>query len=239
MKNNNFQKARDQYNERKDEVLESRLELYHLRSDFVKYFNRNKISNMELEDYVVGLTGRENRMNFCYGLERQLEKLGRINGATAFKFGVYYGRTRTEGNCKYRFAKKFGNSYQEAFENVRNAILDLLNDDKRENIDKIVSNRLSPMFKGKILSTYYPEKYLNIFSNDHLTYYLTHLNLATVSLIKSDPVYKREALIAFKNQDLIMKNWPVDLFSVFLWSEYPGHPPRYSENVKIIKESLS
>ncbi len=224
MENNNLQKARDQFDKRKDEVLKSRKELYQLRSSFVNYFTKSKIENMQIDDYVAGVKLPETGFNFCYGLERQLDGLGRIIGATAFKFGVYYGRIKSDNNCKYRSAKKFGNSYQEAFSNVRYAILKLLNQDNRKDIDEIVNNPLSPMLKGKILSTYFPEKYLNIFSNDHLTYYLSHLNLATDSLIKSDPVYKREELIAFKNKDSVMKNWSVDLFAVFLWSEYPGHP---------------
>lgn len=225
-----LREAQVRYENRKEEVLNSREELYQLRSAFVRYFNRNKIANMQIDDYVAGVELPERGFNFCYGLERQLDGLGRIIGATAFKFGVYYGRTRSDDNYEYRFTQKFGNTYQEAFQNVKSTIQQLLNSGENENIDEIVENPLSPMFKGKILCTYFPERYLNVFSYNHLNFFLTQLDLDTVDLIESDPVYKREALIAFKNQDPVMKNWSVDLFANFLYSEYPGRPPKENQD---------
>ena len=80
------------------------------------------------------------------------------------------------------------------------------------------------MFKGKILSTYYPERYLNTFSDSHLNHYLTHLNIDTPELMRADPVIKREALVKFRNQDAVMVKWPLDIFSTFLDAEHPGKP---------------
>jgi len=221
-----LREAQARYENRVEEVLNSREELYQLRASFARYFNRNRIGTMAIDDYVAGVDLPERGFNFCYGLERQLDGLGRIIGATAFKFGVYFGRTKTDDTYEYRFTQKFGNTYQKAFQNVKAAILQLLNSGESENIEEIVENPLSPMFKGKILCTYFPERYLNVFSYDHLNYFLTQLDLDTNELIKSDPVYKREALIEFKNQDSVMQRWSVDLFANFLYTEYPGRPPK-------------
>jgi hypothetical protein len=185
---------------------------------------------MNINDYVAGIDLPENGFNFCYTIERQLDGLGRIIGATAFKFGVYFGRTKNDETYEYRFAEKYGNSYIEAFDNVKEAIIKLLIAGENETLDRIAENILSPMFKGKILSTYYPDRYLNIFSGDHLNYFLTQLDLDTEKLISSDPVYKREALIEFKNQDNVMRNWSLDLFSNFVYSEYPGRPPKLDQS---------
>lgn len=223
---NDLREAQSRYQNRIDSVSQNREELYQVRNSFTKYFNRNKIRRMDIDDYVAGVQLPENGYNFCYTLERQLDGLGRIIGATAFKFGVYYGRTKSDENYKYRFTKKFGNTYQEAFEKVRETILELLDAGESEDIDIIAQNILSPMFKGKILCSYYPERYLNVFSPDHLNYFLIQLDLDTKELLRKDAVYKREALISFKNQDAIMKNWSVDLFSNFLYSGYPGRPPK-------------
>ena len=73
-------------------------------------------------------------------------------------------------------------------------------------------------------STYFPDRYLNIFSYIHLIHYLTQLDLDNEELIWGDDIYKREALLEFKNQDLVMKKWSIDLFANFLYSEYPGGP---------------
>jgi hypothetical protein len=221
-----LREAQARYENRIDEVISSREDLYQLRNSFSRFFNQNRIKNMSIDDYVAGVELPEKGFNFCYGIERQLDGLGRIIGATAFKFGVYYGRTKTDDNYEYRFTQKFGSSHIEAFQNVKNAIIQLLNSGQSEDINAIVENPLSPMFKGKILCTYFPERYLNIFSYDHLNYFLTQLDLDTNKLIESDPVFKREALIEFKNLDPVMKKWSVDLFANFLYTEYPGRPPK-------------
>lgn len=227
---NDLREAQVRYQNRIERVIQSREELYQIRDSFTRYFNRNRIRGMEIDDYVAGVELPENGYNFCYTLERQLDGLGRIIGATAFKFGVYYGRTKSDENYEYRFTKKFGDTYQQAFENVKETILELLDAGENEDIDSIANNFLSPMFKGKILCTYYPKRYLNVFSPDHLNYFLIQLDLDTKELLRKDAIYKREALISFKNQDEIMRNWSVDLFSDFLYSEYPGRPPKEGED---------
>jgi hypothetical protein len=223
---NDLREAQVRFDNRKERITEDRKELIKLRSAFVRHFDRNRIRTMQIDDYVIGVGFPDKGFNFCYALERQLDGLGRIIGATAFKFGVYYGHTKSEEIDEYRFTNKFGNNYQEAFEGVRQSILRLIDAGAREDLDAIVKNLLSPMLKGKILSTYFPDKYLNVFSPDHLNYYLTQLDLDTKDLILGDAVYKREALVRFKNQDPVMKDWSVDFFAHFLYGEYPGAPPK-------------
>lgn len=204
--------AQVQFQNRIEELLESRKELYKTRDKFVEKFTPQFIENMPIELYTIG--GKESD-NFCYILERKLQELGDIRGSNAFKFGVYYGKTKSEPEIKYRFAKKFGSNYQEAFENVRKGILTLLQAGKKKDLNEIVRNKLSPMFKGKILSTYYYERYLNIYSDKHLEHYLVHLNIDSDELIEADPVFKREALVKFKEQDEVMKDWSLDVLPLF------------------------
>ncbi len=231
-----LREAQVRHENRKEEILNSRKELYQLRSKFIKYFNRNKIFKMEIDDYVIGVHSHKNNSNlinnFCYGLERQLDGLGRTLGATAFKFGVYYGQVESDKTDKYRFVKKFGTTHQEAFQNVKTALIELINSGENEKIEEIVENPLSPMFKGKILSTYFPDRYLNIFSDKHLNFFISQFDLDTVDLINKDPVYKREALFNFKNQDPVMQNWSMDMFVTFLYTEYPiKHVKENQQNI--------
>ena len=60
------------------------------RCDFVKRFSVEKIKSMSVENYVVGAKKSEN--SFCYLIENKLQGLGNIHGATAFKFGIYFGK---------------------------------------------------------------------------------------------------------------------------------------------------
>jgi len=224
MSEHNLKGAQARFETRIDELLKNRKKLYALREKFVNKFTPEFIKDMPIELYAIGNKDAGRGENFCYILERKLGDLGSIVGANAFKFGVYYGKTSSDPEEKYRFTKKFGSTYQEAFQEVKKEILSLLKAGKDENLDEIVRNKLSAMFKGKILSTYFPERYLNTFSDGHLKHYLTHLNIDTPVLLKADPVIKREALVKFKDQDTVMEKWPLDLFSTFLDSEYPGKP---------------
>ena len=95
--------------------------------------------------------------------------------------------------------------------------------------DRIIGIPLNSIVKGKILSTYYPEDYLNIFSRKHLDYYLRTLDLDTAELMKQNVLYKRDALLAFKDSDKDMKNWSINMFAVFLYTHYPKFPAKAEE----------
>jgi hypothetical protein len=221
-----LREAQARFEKNLKQIAKQRLPLHEKRAEFVRYYTRPRIRRIELDDYVIGV-GQKNEgegLNFCYTLERDLDGLGRIIGSTAYKFGVYYGRTKKDSRVKYRFTGKYGSTPKKALEDIKECILHLLEAGEDEDLKAIEDNKISPMFKGKILSTYFPGRYLNVFSDDHLSYYLTQLGLDTEELIYGDPVYKREALLKFKDEDPYMRHWPVDLFSYFLYQEYPGRP---------------
>lgn len=194
-------------------IKKSRAQLYSLRKQFITEFSPDFIQRMSIEDYI---EGKGNTNSFCYWVERKLDRLGSIRGSFATIFGIYY----SVDNRDYRFAKKFGDNYKRAFETIKTQILDLLNAGRNNDIQNIISNKLATMFKGKILSLYYPDKYLNIFSKEHLIHYLKVFNLDTEQLIKKDPVYLREALLHFKNEDKDMRSWSNDIFSNFLYTYF-------------------
>ena len=193
------------------------------RKKFVDYFTKKKIANMTLDEYAEGKGIREN--NFCYGLEFGLGMLGSINGSNAKKFGLYYDKK----NKKYWFAKKYGRTRIEAFNNIKESIIDLLDAGKRQDYESIIDNPLAPTIKGKILYVYFPDTYLNIFSDDHLDYYLRTFDLLDDELMYQDEIYKRAALLDFKNNDPDMKSWSINMFAVFLWKYFPKAPDTRTE----------
>ncbi len=220
-----LRQAQVNYLERIEDVKKSREKLHKLRKKFVKDFSLEYLPNMPIEKYVIG----QGKTNFCRRLERELDGLGRILGSNAFKFGVYYGITKNDPNIIYRNAKKWGDSPKSAYANLRPSLIKLIKDGKDNRLAEISKNKISPTFKGKILATYYPERYLNVFSNEHLDHFLKFFNLDTPSLIRSNPVLKRDALLQFKNEDEIMRDWSADLFGNFLYFEYPKRPRKKSE----------
>ena len=177
---------------------------------------------MTIDEYV---QGKQSKTSFCYILERSLKDLGNMTGQYATKFGVWYSKEKGE----YSFEPRLGSTYKEVFKKVKKSILDLLKDGKVHDYENIINNPLNALFKGKILAVYYPDDYLNIFSNDHLNYYLKAFDLDTAKMMKQNVLYKRKALIDYKNSDKDMKKWSNDMFSVFLWSHYPKAPLKSDE----------
>ena len=62
-------------------------EVERLRKQFIKRFTRTTIESMRLDDFV---QGKGNHNTFCYGVEWELDRLGRIVGSTCIKFGIYW-----------------------------------------------------------------------------------------------------------------------------------------------------
>jgi hypothetical protein len=82
------------------------------------------------------------------------------------------------------------------------------------------------MFKGKILFLYFPDKFVNIFSERHVDHFLSCLRLNNPAS-ELDLISKREQLIEFKNTDSVMKDWTTFEFSDFLYRIW--HPPPRDE----------
>ena len=196
--------------------------LFKAREAFVQKFSPSKIASMKIEDYVIG---RQSKTSFCYELERKLDQLGRITGQPSSKFGIWYSPQIND----YKYDPRFGDNYKEAFQKIKTSITELLEAGIRHDYDDIIANPLNALIKGKILSVYYPDDYLNIFSREHLDYYLRSFDLDTAELMKQNVVYKRDALLAFKDNDKDMKKWSIDMFAVFLHSHYPKSPAKAEE----------
>lgn len=202
--------------------------LFKIRDEFVRKYNPAKIASMTIDEYV---QGKQSKTSFCYILERSLKGLGNMTGQYATKFGVWYSKD----NGDYSFEPRLGSTYIEVFKKVKVSILNLLESGKAHNYEEIINNPLNALFKGKILAVYYPDDYLNIFSNDHLNHYLKAFDLDTAELMKQNVLYKRKALLDYKNSDKDMKKWSNDMFSVFLWSHYPKAPLR-SDEVAVVSD---
>lgn len=193
---------------------------------FLSEFPKDKIKELKKEAYVVGFGKKD---TFCYWLETELMSLGKIKGGTTAdkKFGIYFNK---EKNSYVFLKRKFGATENEVFNNIKQEIIELLNSGEKGDIDKIKSSKISPMFRGKILSTYFPDKYLNIFSSGHLTHFLNELNIKFSDNL--DEVDKRIILIDFKNKDAVMRDWTNYEFSGFLYKFY--RPPKNIEMIETL-----
>lgn len=197
-------------------------QLEKLRKQFVKIFTTTKIENMDKDDYVVGkvIKGKPNKNAFCYWVEFKTEEMGKIQGPRANKFVLYMDKKSQQ----YKFTKRLSNE-NEAFDFIKREIIRLIKLGEGENWEEIKKIELSPMFKGKILFLYYPNKFINIFAEKHVDHFLKEIGIyqenKNLSLID-----KRERLLRWKNNDSVMKNWSMFEFKDFLYDEFRGPPKK-------------
>src|ERR1035441_8862824 len=92
------------------------------RGQFIQKFPINAIHKLTLDEYVVG----HHTSSFCNLVESGTKAWANIQGATSFKFGIYFGKTKSDPTRKYRFTAKFGTNEKEAFAAVKAALLDLV-----------------------------------------------------------------------------------------------------------------
>ncbi|KYP87244.1 hexulose-6-phosphate synthase, partial [bacteria symbiont BFo2 of Frankliniella occidentalis] len=134
------------------------------RGHFLLSYPLKELKNITIDEYVIG----KGTPSFCASVEAKTKAWANIQGATANKFGIYYGKIKSDPTSRYRYTKKFGKTKKEAFNRVKDALLNLIQAGKSKKYRDIDENPLSQMFKAKILSLYFPSIYLNICSSEHL-----------------------------------------------------------------------
>jgi len=136
------------------------------RGAFLRAFPQNRLRDLTIDTYGIGLRSP----TFCDYVEVKTRSWAIIQGATAFKFGIYFGRTKSDPKQTYRFTDKFGTNKEEAFAAIKSALFDLVREGSKADthFSAIDDNPLSQMFKAKILSLYFPDRFLNVCSAEHL-----------------------------------------------------------------------
>lgn len=188
-----------------------------LRDKFVKKFTLEQIKKLSLEEFVTGRSKIDNQgqNSFCYLLESKLTHLGELRGPSAIKFGVYF----TKYN-KYKYAKKYGISLNNAFENIKKEICELLKAAENDDFDKMDKSLISPMFKGKILSVYYPDKYLSILNEVDIDKFLYYLDVPYDNEKICTTEMKKIVLKKFKENNRYLKNMNDYYFMRFLYYSF-------------------
>ena len=186
-----------------------------LRDSFVKYYTSERIGKLALDEYVVG---KQSKSSFCYRIETELNDYGNIHGSPSVKFGIWFGEFGKGSGREYRIGKKaFGSTVDEAFARIKEEIQKLLSFKQDDSLKELKANLISPMFKGKILSLYFPKQFLNIYSKNHLDHFINGLKLLNTSRNELD---KQALLMNYKNADPVMKNWSTHEFGRFLYMTF-------------------
>lgn len=184
------------------------------RGRFIRAYPRESLSSLALRQYVVGY----GTPTFCNLVESGTKSWANIQGATAFKFGVYFGRTKSDETQKYRFTTRFGPTAQRAFRAVRKALVDLIGLGAAAPPDFVAidANPLSQMFKAKVLSLYYPEKFAAVCSAEDLEMLGEMLGLKD-NLPASE---YQSLLLGEKRRNAVTRRWSAPKFMAYLYKVY-------------------
>lgn len=197
----------------KDQILED------LRKGFVNSYPIDYVRNdLQVDDYI---EGKSNKNSFCNRLERELGGLGSIKGATAAKFGIYY--SQKQGKYLINRVWQMPKNHPDldlSFKKLRNAIADLIEYGKDDNEKAIEDHPLATMVKMKILSIYYPDKYLNIFSERMLKYF-TYQFYGDAVPENASRFELQKLLLNLKGEDEAIKNWNNIKFGNYLYHLFP------------------
>jgi hypothetical protein len=185
------------------------------RGLFIRKFQLHSLDKLTLDKYVVG----HHDPSFCNLVESGTKAWANIQGATSFKFGIYFGRTKSDPIRKYRFTEKFGTTEKDAFAAVKAALHDLVAlGAAASSLDftAIDANPLSQMFKAKILSLYYPERFLAMCSSEHL-----QMIAEIMGFPKGLPFSQyQNLLVEAKRGNPTTRKWSEPKFMAYLYKVY-------------------
>lgn len=182
------------------------------RGQFLGSYPISRLKDLTLDEYVIG----KGTASFCACVEAKTKAWANMQGATANKFGIYFGKTKTDLTMQYRFTQKFGKTREEAFDGVKEALLNLVEAGKLKEFSVIDENPLSQMFKAKILSLYFPEFYLNVCSSEHLEQIALEMGIPKQQFASA----YQHLLIEKKLANKITKDWSNPKFMSFLYAKY-------------------
>jgi hypothetical protein len=230
--------ASDDYNEQKKVNAEQMA----IRDAFMKRFTPEFVAQMDIDDYVEGKDATY-KNSFCYILEFRLERMGMIRGSYALpKFAIIYSEDK--GDYVFYPNSKFGKDKDEIFANVRQEIVNLIDAGARDDYAALESNKLSPMFKGKIYYVYYPEKALPVYSEPHVDFFIRALGIPC-DIDNTGAFEKRRLIVDWKNSSDVFKDHSTLEFMCFLYSSYGfkretdilkvGQDPNQAGTIEIIE----
>lgn len=187
------------------------LHIENLRKEFVSEFDRDTLENLTLEQYAMK-TG--NKKNFCYRLEREQIGMGDIRNATAQKFGIWVRKATGE----YDFTKKYGKTPEEAFSVIRDELCKLVDAGEADDYTAIRNNKIAPIVRFKVLSMYYPDKFLTIHSKRHLSYFCEKVNVPFD--VDDDELVLQRRLILWKNSQTKIRDYSLLEYVAYLYEKF-------------------
>lgn len=125
-------------------------------TDFQRKFPIDQLLQLNLETYCIG---KSNKDNFCWWIERGLESFGRYSPGFSINYGVYFSKTEQ----KFKTLKRYSNP-EEAVDEMKTFVCQVA----KEEFNAEGFKKIGDGFILKILASYYPEKYIQVYKPEIL-----------------------------------------------------------------------
>ncbi|EDG1811018.1 AAA domain-containing protein [Campylobacter jejuni] len=203
--------------------------------NFQEVWTLEKVKNMTLEEYTNIKKDNPNRDDFTFWIESKLDNLGSIWGGSAFKFGIYRRNDESQKESSsgrlysqnYAWIAKYGNNENEAFNNIKEKIIQIIQASQDNNLKTIEKIDFGDAIKWKIAFHYQVVKNIkivNIFSKNVLD--LISLNEFKEKL-KIYQIHKK--LLENKNLSLVKM---IENIAIPLWNKYGMDSQNYIDKMK-------
>lgn len=189
---------------------------------FQKEFSPENLLKLTLDEYVIGKKkdGFTNKETFCYKLEYDLDFMGSNHIMnTSPMYGVFFGKMQND----YVFAKEYG-SVKEAFNSTIKKIIKLIQYGQEYNLEAIRNLNLHQVLKSKLLSIYFPDKFLTIHTQPSILFFYEQLGIKDENQ-KNLTLDLQLKLINWKrnNSDYLFNKMSLFQFTSYLYETY-GEP---------------
>ncbi len=196
---------------------EKNKELHQLKQDFLDAWPLERVKEMGLEEY----TDLKRDNSFCYWVESKTRPLGSIQGGTSYKFGIYKRENTDSEDSRdayltdgdYAWLKKYGETKEEAFKNVKQIVVDVVEASSKDNLAVIDSIDLGDAYKWKIAFLYSDHKVINILSTPNIRWVGEYKGFEAANTAPISEIHNY--VLSEKPSDLDFYDYSKELWSTF------------------------
>jgi hypothetical protein len=188
------------------------------RIEFVSKFPIDQIGKLQIDEYVAGT----DKNSFSYWLEFKKILFG-IGGGNASKFGLYKGADGNYygGTGQNKILLK-GKEIEKQFEIIKTGIIKALDYVKNDRISEIKALNIPiwNMVLQKILTLYFPDKFITIGASDVLIECAKDISLDGIELIPENLIQINYECKKKLDSQAFLKDWSYEKIGSLIWETY-------------------
>lgn len=223
MKLNNFESYILKFDNEYKYSINDKNEYEALIKDFNRDYNKDKLEELTAEQMVYG----NNDRGLYHRLKEETKLIGSIDVRNT-NYGVF------EKDGKIQPNNKFGDTVEEASNDFRKNMIDILEAAMNNDENRIAINTIPNTLKYKMASIYNPDFFLPVYSIQHVNFFLKCLGYEILGENSKDYFPRTHILLDEKNSNSVTKKWSNHKFARLLYYLF-GSPKKTEELGEVFK----